>query len=70
MPLKSLHNLLLYRFILVQIVAFGGVGYAISEGWAADLYGGDTTHLTWAITALFIVAWGWALREIIAPPAM
>ena len=65
-----LRHLLFYRFVLVQIVAFGGVGYAISEGWAADLYGGDTTRLTWAITALFIISWLWTAREIIAAGTM
>jgi hypothetical protein len=65
-----LTNLLIYRFALINTAFAVVAGYAVNEGWAADLYGGDITHLTLAITVLFIVAWIWTAREIIAAGTM
>jgi len=65
-----LANLLVYRFALVNICFGAGAAYAIAAGWAGRLYAGDTTHITFGITALFAVAWLWTAREIVAASLM
>jgi len=65
-----LSNLLIYRFMLVNVCFGAGATYAIAAGWAGQLYAGDTTHITWGITALFAVAWLWTTREIFAASLM
>ena len=65
-----LTNLLIYRFVLVNLCFGAGAAYTVAAGWAARLYASDTTHLTWAMTALFAGAWIWTAREIIAASVM
>jgi len=65
-----LTNLLVYRFVLVNICFGAGAVYAIAAGWAGQLYAGDTTHITFGITGLFTVAWAWTAREIVAVSVM
>ena len=61
-----LQNLLLYRFIILNICIAALGGYAIMRGWAAMMYAGDSTYITTAITVLFAVGWLWMAREILA----
>ncbi len=62
--------LLIYRFVLVNICFGAGAAYAVAVGWASHLYGNDSTHITLAISALFVVGWIWTAREIVAASLM
>lgn len=59
-----LTHLLKYRFMLVNVAFVAGVLFAIERGWAEAVYRGDSSYITWAITAFFIVAWVWTAKEI------
>lgn len=60
-----LKHLLIYRFLLVNIMAMVGVGLAYQRGLLEYLYSNDLTHITWGITALFCFVWLTTARRIL-----
>lgn len=49
-----LKNLLVFRMALVNILLFAGVAAAASQGWVSYIYANDHSHLTYAITGVFL----------------
>ena len=57
-------NHLIYRFVLVN-VAFIAVAIALAvQGYVTWLFANDASGISYAITALFVVGWGWSAKEI------
>lgn len=57
-------NHLIYRFILVN-VAFIAIAIALTvQGYVGWLFANDASGISYAITALFVVGWGWTAKEI------
>ncbi len=52
-----LKNLLLYRFILVNLIMLAGLGVAYNHGLIQHVLEGDTTGIVYAIVALFLICW-------------
>lgn len=62
-------NHLIYRAILVN-VAFIAIAVALTvEGYVAWLFANDSSYISYAITALFLVGWGWSAKEIVVASA-
>ena len=58
-------NHLVYRATLVN-VAFIAVAIALAvEGHVTWLFQNDASYISYAITALFVVGWGWSAKEIL-----
>lgn len=60
-----LHNLLIYRFLIINLLAVLGGVIAWDRGWIQQIYNNDFTYLTWGITGLFIMSWSTTLRRIV-----
>lgn len=58
-------NLLLYRFLIVNIIAVLGLVVANTQGLIAPMFLDDFTYITSITTALFMVAWGTTLRRVV-----
>lgn len=50
-----LKNLLVMRMALLNIVLFALVGAAATQGWVQYVYQNDHSHLTYGITAFFLI---------------
>ncbi len=59
-----LRNLLFYRWLLFNGVVLAGIASVWPQGILQELYTTDTTGITWGITALFVLAWLWTLKEV------
>ncbi len=59
-----LRNLLFYRWLLFNGVVLAGIASVWPQGFLQELYTTDTTGITWGITALFVLAWLWTLKEV------
>ena len=62
----EMRNLLLYRFILANTL-FAALAAALA--WSGQLllvFETDLSRITLAIAALFLVGWGWTLKQVIA----
>jgi hypothetical protein len=58
-------NHLIYRFVLFN-VAFIAIAAALAvEGWVTWVFANDASYISYAITALFVVGWGWSAKEIL-----
>ncbi len=60
-----LKNLLVYRFLIVNLLAVLAGIVAFDRGWIAPLYGNDFTYLTSITTALFATCWVTTFRRVI-----
>jgi len=60
-----LHNLLIYRFLIINLLAVLGGVIAWDRDWLQPIYANDFTYITWGITSLFIVSWLTTLRRIV-----
>lgn len=59
-----LRNLLIYRFLIINLLALLGGFIAWDRGWIQSIYLNDFTYITWAITGLFVVTWLTTLRRV------
>lgn len=59
-----LTNLLLFRFLIVNMIALLGLAIANTQGLIAPLFVNDFTYITSITTALFMIAWGTTLRRV------
>lgn len=50
-----LHNLLLYKLVVINLCAAAAVVYAWQHGFVQMVYAADTSYICYAITALFAV---------------
>ena len=60
-----MRNLLAYRFILANTL---GAALAVALAWSGHLlpvFHTDQSRLTLAIAALFLIGWGWCLKEVL-----
>ena len=64
-----MRNLLLYRFILANALGATLAGAFAWSGQLLPLFETDQSRLTFAIAALFLIGWGWTLKEVIAVSA-
>lgn len=55
-----LKNLLLYRLLIIDLIAIVLVGYAASQGWVQKVVLADHTGIVW-IVILFFGAFNWSL---------
>ena len=60
-----LRNLLIYRFLIVNLLAVLAGIVAGDRGWIQPLYGNDFTYLTSITTALFAVCWATTFRRVL-----
>ncbi len=60
-----LKHLLIFRFLLINVVGFVGVGLAYQRGWLEYLFANDPTYITVAITSLFYFVWFTTLRRVV-----
>ncbi len=60
-----LHNLLIYRFLIINLLALLGGMIAWDRGWLLPIYANDFTYITFGISGLFIVSWLTTFRRII-----
>lgn len=58
-------NLLLYRFLIVNIIAILGLAVANNQGLIEPLFANDFTYITSMTTAPFVIAWIATLRKVI-----
>jgi hypothetical protein len=61
-----MRNLLVYRFILANALAATLAAAFARSGHLLPVFETDQSRLTFAITALFLIGWGWTLKEVIA----
>ncbi len=61
-----LKNLLVYRFLIVNLLAVLAGIVAGDRGWLQPLYGNDFTYLTSIITLLFAASWATTFRRVIS----
>lgn len=59
-----LNHLLLFRFLIANLLAAAGAGVLYWKGIVAPLFINDTSYISYGIAALFLCALGWTLREI------
>ena len=59
-----LRNLLVYRFLIVNLLAVLAGIVAGDRGWLQPLYGNDFTYLTSIITLLFAASWATTFRRV------
>lgn len=59
-----LRNLLLYRFILVNMILLAGLSIAYNHGLIQHVMEGDTTGIVYAVAALFSICWFNTVRRI------
>ena len=59
-----LKNLLLYRFMLVNILAVGALVAALEQGYVQYIVDNDSTRISFAIAMLFIMVFWWTFRWI------
>lgn len=52
------------RFILFNIACFGLLGWAWFAGWPQMVLENDSSHITWAIGALFAMGWCWCACRV------
>jgi hypothetical protein len=60
-----LNNLLIYRFLLVNLLAVLAGVMAFDHGWIQPLYGNDFTYITSIIALLFVACWATTFRRIL-----
>jgi hypothetical protein len=60
----SLHNLLIYRFIILNALLACAAFAAVWAGLATPIYATDASHITKAITVVFAIGWCWTAYEI------
>lgn len=60
-----LNNLLIYRFLIINLLAILGGVIAWDRGWIQYIYGNDFTYLTLGISGLFLISWLTTLRRIV-----
>lgn len=60
-----LKNLLIYRFLLVNLLAVLAGIFAFDRGWIQPLYANDFTYLTSVIAVLFVICWATTFRRVI-----
>lgn len=65
-----MHNLLAYRFGLLNLVLLSGVGAAFASGRGQQLFLIDETRITWGIAILFVVVLIGTTREVIVASRM
>lgn len=58
-----LSNLLMYRFLLVNLIGFIGLGLAWDQGLLSLIFIQDQSRITWLIAAMFIIVWFGTLRR-------
>ena len=58
-----LRNLLLYRFLLVNLAGFLGLGLAWEQGLIDLVFLQDRSHITWLIATMFAVVWFGTVRR-------
>ncbi len=58
-----LFNLLMYRFLLVNLIGFVGLGLAWMWGLLSLIFIQDQSRITWLIAAMFIIVWFGTLRR-------
>lgn len=58
-----LSHLLLYRFLLVNLVGFLGLGLAWNQGMIDLVFLQDHSRITWLIAAMFTVGWLGTVRR-------
>ncbi len=61
-----MHNLLLYRFILANTLLAALAAALAWSGHLLPVFEQDQSRITLAIAALFLVGWGWTLKQLIA----
>ena len=61
-----MRNLLVYRFILANALGGTLAGALAWTGHLLPVFEADQSRLTFAIAALFIIGWGWTLKEVVA----
>ncbi len=59
-----LKNLLVYRFLLVNLLAVLAGTYAFDRGWLQPLYENDFTYITSIIALLFAASWATTFRRV------
>lgn len=59
-----MENLLGYRFLIFNGLAFALTAVLWLNGYVQPVIDGGAP-LTWAIVALFVIGWAWALKEVI-----
>ncbi len=59
-----LRNLLVYRFLIVNLLAVLAGIFAADRGWLQPLYANDFTYITSIISVLFITCWATTFRRI------
>ncbi len=59
-----LKNLLVYRFLLVNLLAVLAGVFAADRGWIQPLYGNDFTYITSIISVLFVASWATTFRRV------
>ena len=52
-----LNHLLIFRFMLLNVIGFVGLGVAFQRGWIEYLFENDPTFITSAIWILFCLVW-------------
>ncbi len=59
-----LKNLLIYRFLLLNLMVVLGGFVAWDRGWLEPIYANDFTYITWVVTGLFLATWLTTLRRV------
>ena len=65
-----MHNLLAYRFGLLNLLLLSGVGAAFATGQVQKLFLIDETRITWGIATLFVVVLIGNAREVLIASRM
>ncbi len=60
-----LNNLLIYRFLLINLLAVLAGALAFDRGWLVPLYANDFTYLTSVIAILFVTCWATTFCRIL-----
>lgn len=60
-----LKNLLVYRFLLVNLLAVLACVFAADRGWVQALYLNDFTYITSIIAILFATCWATTFRRVV-----
>ncbi len=60
-----LKHLLIFRFLLINVIGFLGISIAYQRGWIEYLFANDPTFITLVISTLFFFVWLTTFRRII-----
>lgn len=60
-----LSNLLIYRFVILNALAFAGMGVLHRYGVILPLFEQDTSYISHGIVVVFLLGWFWTFKEII-----